>query len=175
MTARILVAQRQLDFTQSVLGGFLIPTPRAPYLSHKSLGDRPIALVMNSRQMAPAIVPSPERPVGVALRPARVLSNIAAEFVEVKAGREICRRATGTLVEAVDGQPSSNRITDIGDGDDGEEEATGITMASPKFVSPLDRFRPDGEAQRCDHLSISFDDFANPSAARPNITRNRQR
>ncbi|KAH6962420.1 hypothetical protein BKA56DRAFT_174357 [Ilyonectria sp. MPI-CAGE-AT-0026] len=97
--------------------------------------------------MASTIIPSPERRVGVALRPARVLSNIAAEFVEVKAGREICRRATGTLVEAVDGQPSSNRITDIGDGDDDEEEETGATIPSPKFVSPLDRFRPEDEAQ----------------------------
>lgn len=125
--------------------------------------------------MAPVIDQTPERPVGVASRPAPVLSNIAAEFVEVKAGREICRRATGTLVEAVDEQPAGNRITDIGDDDDVDEETTRIIVSSPKFVSPLDRFRPEDEAQRCDHSSISFGDFANPTAERPNTTRNRQR
>lgn len=104
--------------------------------------------------MAPAIVPTPELPVGVPSRPARVLSNVAAEFVELKAGREICRRATGTFVEPVDEQLAGNRITDIGDGDDDDEEAIGIPVPCPKFVSPLDRFRPEDEAQRCDPLCI---------------------
>ncbi|GAB1312063.1 hypothetical protein MFIFM68171_02273 [Madurella fahalii] len=65
----------------------------------------------------------------VATRPTRVLSNSAAEFVETRAGAEICRRATGDLV-----------------GGSKHEESLESALAGVKFVPQLDRFMPENEA-----------------------------
>ncbi|KAH7303070.1 hypothetical protein B0I35DRAFT_517535 [Stachybotrys elegans] len=73
-------------------------------------------------------------------RTERVLSNSAAEFVEVRAGREICRRATGGLLNIVDEQEIV-KITD-----EGNEEALEVTIEAPKFVRETDRFVPKDEA-----------------------------
>ncbi|SPO05930.1 uncharacterized protein DNG_08619 [Cephalotrichum gorgonifer] len=106
--------------------------------------------------MAPVTIAKPGRPVRTVSQAEPILSNIAAEFVEVKAGREICRRATGSLVEDADGKDVANNIVDIGDGEDSDQEQGRV---SPKFVSALDCFVP--ERKMFKDANIEYRDPAN--------------
>lgn len=78
-----------------------------------------------------------------ALRPGRVLSNLAAEFVEVRAGREICDRTT----EVHDDHRESETAND--------GNATAVPL--PKFIKTVDRFMTLEEAPEYDNSHTPAD------------------
>lgn len=78
----------------------------------------------------------------------RVLSNSAAEFVELRGGGQLCRRDNGGFgrseqpQELVGGSSPTDAATssNLGPLDDNHQ--------APKFVSGLDRFVPADDAPR---------------------------
>lgn len=96
----------------------------------------------NKAQDAVAV---PEQATAMVLRQEGLLGNVAAEFVEVRAGKELCRRATGDLVGEDQVVGLSNQAAD-----DGNAEGTGVL--TPEFVPALDRFMPKNEALKYEYL-----------------------
>lgn len=80
----------------------------------------------------------PEAPVFVPSSPVRVLSlsNSVAEFVEFRAGSEICRRATGDLVETRE-----------------DAKVVEAALSELKFVAHRDTFMTKDDAPEYDHSS----------------------
>jgi hypothetical protein len=76
------------------------------------------------------------------------LSNPAAEFVETRAGREVCRRATGGLVDIIDEQEVAEDMTGVEISRSSNAPDSDIHVRAPKFSSSLDRFMPVKQAYK---------------------------
>jgi len=95
---------------------------------HRDKRQRPVNTIQSLSSMSPTMPFTSETSTFVAPRPTRVLSNSAAEFVELRAGPEICRRATGELEKRSD-----------------REQRLEAALAGVKYNSQLDCFMPESD------------------------------
>lgn len=75
----------------------------------------------------------------------QTLSNHAAEFVELRGGREICRRATGTVV--AEPNITFDSETETPNNSEGIQEPV-AKIEAPRFVSSFDGFVPQTEVPK---------------------------